>query len=123
MTFFSFSKTNHNPCKKDGQVYFSPLFSIFNIIISTISLAGVLTKISLNPYFNGFNGFIFVALSSCLVLHFLGIVFTLMVIYYDKICCCRGECCLGAEERMVYDPSQPEKILLWKDGKVLICSY
>ena len=61
-----------------------------------------------------------VILIFCLVPHVLGIVFTLMVIFYDKICCCCGECCLGAEERMVYDPSQPDVQLLWTNGKVPI---
>ena len=55
----------------------------------------------------------------CLPPHLLGIVFSLMVIFYDNICCCCCGCCLGAEERMVYDPDHPEAELLWRDGQVL----
>ena len=103
----------HNPCHQDCRVAFSPLFSIINIIISTICLVMILG-------FQTPNNKFFTIICVVLVLHLLGILFTLMVIFYDKIfcCCCCGECCLGAEERMVYDPSQPEVQLLWTNGKV-----
>ena len=77
---------------------------------------GVMTKIYPTSLFGKYSIF---PITICVLPHLLGIVFTLMVIYYDKICYCCGKGSLGAEERMVYDPSQPEKILLWKDGKVL----
>ena len=104
----------HYPChqQQDCRVAFSPLFSIINIVISTICLVIVILNIP-NPNLNQL-------IIICLVPHSLGIVFTLMVIFYDKIFSCCGECCLGAEERMVYDPSQPDVQLLWTNGKVTI---
>ena len=124
VSFFSFSKTKL--CQqKDGRVLFSPLFSIINIIISTICSAGVLAKIWTNddispipspiiPIIPLINSII-----PYLVPHLLGVLFSLMFIFYDKICCCCCECCLGAEERIVYDPSHPDAQLQWKSGKVL----
>ena len=107
VTFFSFSKMKHNPCHPDCRVAFSPFFSNINIIISTTCLVIVILNI---PNLD------FYTIIGCLVPHVLGIIFTLIFIFYDKICCC---CCLGAEERMVYDPSRPEAQLLWTtDGKV-----
>ena len=105
----------HNPCQQDCRVAFSPLFSIINIIISTICSVIVILKFP-----QSVPGNLLVVAIFCLVPHLLGIVFTLIFIFYDKICCCCGEFCLGAEERMVYDPSQPDVQLLWTNGKVKI---
>ena len=118
VTFFSFSKMKHNPCHQDCRVAFSPLFTIINIIISTICYSLLVLVILKFP--QSVLGDLLVVAIFCVVPHFLGIVFTLIFIFYDKICCYCGQCCLGAEERMVYDPSQPEKQLLWTDGKVPI---
>ena len=91
-----------------------PLFSFINIIISTICSAGVLSRIlTVSEVGNEAR------IISCLVPHFLGVVFSLMFIFYDKICCCCCDCFLGAEERIVYDPSHPENKLIWENGKVL----
>ena len=110
MTFFSYSKTKHHPCPQDCGFSFSPLFSIINIIISTICFIGVLARHYLR--------FLSTDLFICLVPYLLGIVFSLLVIFYEKMfgCCCGW--CLGAEERMVYDPDHPEAELVWRDGQV-----
>merc|ERR1711894_795987 len=113
VSFFSFSKTKL--CQqKDGRVMFSQLVSFINIIISTICSAGVLSRIlTVSEVGNEAR------IISCLVPHFLGVVFSLMFIFYDKICCCCCDCFLGAEERIVYDPSHPENKLIWENGKII----
>ena len=118
VTFFSYSKTKHPLCQQDCRVSFSPLFSIINIIISSICFAGVLVKILTHRSIPLTVQTIYLAIF--LVPHLLAIVFTLMVIFFDNICCCCCGCCLGAQERMVYDPDHPEEELVWRDGQVQI---
>ena len=57
-------------------------------------------------------------LTSCVLPHILGVVFTFMFLQYDKLfggCC---ECCLGESEKVVFDPEDPETVLVLKDGQV-----
>ena len=103
----------HHPCQQDCRVSFSPLFSIINMIISSIGLASVMAYVqSANDVPDVEVNLLF------LTFLVLGSVFSLMVIFYDNIFCRCCGCCLEAEERMVYDPNHPEAELLWRDGQV-----
>ena len=44
---------------------------------------------------------------------------TLIFLFYDKLCCCCCACCLGAGEWTVFDPENPQAILIWKDGQIM----
>ena len=44
---------------------------------------------------------------------------TLIFLFYDNLCCCCCACCLGAGEWTVFDPENPQAILVWKDGQIM----
>ena len=53
-----------------------------------------------------------------MVLHLLGVICTLLFIWFDHIfCCC--DCWRGQQEVVVYDPDHPEACLVWKDGEII----
>ena len=67
---------------------------------------------------SGRVGFVFVFGAS--LAHFLGVVFTVLFLWYDSLCCkCCCTCCLGEAEIVVFDSSNHEAYLVMlDDGQV-----
>ena len=95
---------------QDTRVSLSKVYSVINIIVSTICLVGVSIWIG-----SRWAGFMF-WVPMCV----LGVVFTVLFLWYDSLCCkCCCTCCLGESETVVFDSSNPEAYLVMQsDGQV-----
>ena len=92
---------------QDTRVSLSKVYSVINIIVSTICFVGVSIWIG--------NGIILYWVP----LYVPGVVFTVLFLWYDSLCCkwcCT--CCLGEAELVVFDPGHPETYLVLQDGQV-----
>ena len=60
-----------------------------------------------------------VVLNTVPVFHILGVICTLLFVYFDNVftCCC--DCWRGEQEIVLYDPDNREANLVWKDGQVI----
>ena len=120
-TFFTFAKMNTLRGVRDVRVKFSPLYTMINIILSTVyglTIKAVLTKKGMNKS-NFFFGLAYDSFIVCAPLFSFGIVSTAIFIYYDLVFCCCCDCCLLPPGQIsVYDPDNPEKELVWRHGRV-----
>ena len=101
---------------RDTRISLSKVYSVINIIVSTICFVGVSIWIEVVYSSQG---------SWAVFLHFvplyvLGVVFTVLFLWYDSLCCkCCCTCCLGEAEIVVFDSSNPEAYLVMlDDGQV-----
>ena len=140
-TFFTFSKLQ---CCGDRRVKFSKRFTLINIAISVAGLVAwfvfsffkigadfkqlisELKKIDifdfvLRPTKNFYeirSYTITLVITSALTL--IGILSTIIFLYLDTLCCCCCGCFLSATETLrVFDPDQPERNFIIKDGRVV----
>ena len=90
-------------------------WSYANLLLSTIAFAGGTFWVSV---FIGEDAPIFYGVP----LYILAIIFTVTFLHYDTICCasCCCDCCIGEEQVVIHDPSNPEAILIFKDGQVIM---
>ena len=60
-----------------------------------------------------------VVLNTVLVFHILGVICTMLFVYFDNVftCCC--DCWRGEQEIVVYDPDNREANLVLRDGQVI----
>ena len=122
MTFFTVSKVSL--CgQKDTRIGFSKLWTLINFLISSAFLSGVMYWVHTllldddvySPYWLYFvPGFLYVGTP----LHILSAVLTATLLWFDNLCCCCCECGSGVAEVVIYDPSNPEANLVWREGQV-----
>ena len=101
---------------QDTRVSLSKVYSIINIIVSTICLIGVTIWIwEVNPRWPAWFALMF-----WVPPYVPGVVFTVLFLWYDSLCCkCCCTCCLGESETVVFDSSNPEAYLVMlDDGQV-----
>ena len=110
---------------QDTRVSLSKVYSIINIIVSTICLVGV--TIWIRVVYSGSWGVLDVSevLMVWVPPYVLGVVFTVLFLWYDSLCCkCCCTCCLGESETVVFDSSNPEAYLVMQsDGQVSNIKY
>ena len=106
---------------KDTRVSLSKVYSVINIIVSTICLVGVTIWIwEVNPRLPEWFALMF-----WVPPYVPGVVFTVLFLWYDSLCCkCCCTCCLGESETVVFDSSNPEAYLVMQDdGQVSNFKY
>ena len=117
MTLYTVSKVNVLCGTSDHKISLSRGWSYANILVSTTALAGGSWWVLGEGGEWGFGlglGF----LLPVLVLYIIGTVLTIIFLLYDSLCCCCCGCCLGEEQLMIHDPSNPGANLAWRDGQV-----
>ena len=118
VTFYTVSKVNTFCGPKDLRIGLSKLWTLINIFVST----AILSVIFLVYIVPNSNGIIRVLGFFGIPLHILGVVLTVIFLFYDSLCstcsscCC--ECCRGQSEDVVFDPRFPEKNLVWREEQV-----
>ena len=121
MTLYTVSKVNVLCGTSDHKISLSKGWSYANILVSTIALAGgswwVLAEGGEWEDSFGF-GSLLPALEYVLVLYIIGTALTIIFLHYDSLCCCCFGCCLGEEQVVIHDPSNPRANLVWRDGQV-----
>ena len=115
MTFYTLAKVNVLCGPNDHRIGVSKGWSYVNIIISSIAYSF--------PFdINDNGGYDYNHSSSHLImgvpLFSVGAILTIIFLHYDSLFCCCCDCCLGEEQVVIHDPSNPEANLVWKDGKV-----
>ena len=125
MTFYTVSKVSL--CgQKDTRIGFSKLWTLINFLISSTALAGITYWVHtllldererdyswIYPKFFVF-GFLYIGTP----LYILSAVLTATLLWIDNLCSCCCECWLGVAEVVIYDPSNPEANLVWREGQV-----
>ena len=113
VTFFTYAKNSTMCGSQDLKIRLSKRYTFLNFLISmmaTICVVSVLVvKLQLSLELFKLIG-IFYSIPSLL---------TLIFLFYDNLCCCCCACCLGAGEWTVFDPENPQAILVWKDGQIM----
>ena len=109
---------------KDTRVSLSKVYSVINIIVSTICLVGVSFWFGV-VYPEAGWGLKYGGLFLWVPPYVLGVVFTVLFLWYDSLCCkCCCTCCLGESETVVFDSSNPEAYLVMQsDGQVSNVKY
>ena len=100
-TFFSFQKIG---ICDDARIKFSPLMTIFNIIISSIcygSIFGFMNSMVDEDWDKTYF------LTICIPIFAFGCLMTLIVMFMETCCCCCGTltCCNIKDDVRIYDPS------------------
>ena len=110
---------------QDTRVSLSKVYSVINIIVSTICLVGVTNMIGVVYTEEDWRVGGIGVFSSWVPPYILGVVFTTLFLWYDSLCCkCCCTCCLGESETVVFDSSNPEAYLVMQsDGQVSKIKY
>ena len=115
MTFYTVSKLNVLCGPTDHKIALSRGWSYANLLLSTIGFAGgtywlLVLEHRIQDLILMIGG----------PLYILAALFTVIFLHYDYCCCasCCCDCCLGEEQVMVYDPSNPEANLVLRNGEV-----
>ena len=113
MTFYTLSKVNVLCGPNDHRIGVSRVWSYVNIIISSMAYFVGIYWIS----FYSSRKYLFI-LKIGGPLYVMGVILTIIFLHYDSLFCCCCDCCLGEEQVVIHDPSNPGANLVWKNGQV-----
>ena len=119
MTFYTVSKLNVLCGPTDQKIALSRGWSYANLLLSTIGFVGGAYWLSVydDDYLDDSMGF---SLSLGGYPYILGVLFTIIFLHYDCLCCasCCCDCCIGEEQVVIHDPSNPGANLVWRNKQV-----
>ena len=111
------SKVNVLCGQTDHRIGISKGCSYANIIIATIAYSvGIHWLKSVDVP----NGPGFLTLIFGVPLFAIGTLLTIIFLHHGSLCSCCCECCLGEEQVVIHDPSNPGANLVWRDGQVTL---
>ena len=123
VTFFTFARLNTGCGSDDSRVSFSKKFTYINMALTIVSYVSwvVLWYFNIGSYelSDHLNNVLYISLDFILTFTLpplvLSILFTILFLHLDKLCCC---CCNPREQLSVYDPDLDKRFIM-VDGKVL----